>query len=624
MADLAARHRRLAQASEAAVLRVLRSGRWVGGPEVQACESEAAGLFGRGIGVGVNSGTDALILALQALGVGPGDEVLVPALSFFATAGAVARIAARPVVVDVLEDAPLMDPDAAQAAMGPRTRAAIPVHLFGMACPHPGLDVPLVEDSAQAVGLDPAPRLGQFSAVSFYPTKTIGAAGDAGLLACDDPQLAERARTLANHGAVAGQPHLHRRAAGQVGGNSRLDPLQAALIRVQLADLPRRVARRRGLRPGPAPGRAARAAGSGRSHPPLPAAQRAPGRAGRLARRKGHRHRHLLPAPPLGPARCAAAATHTPRRGLVPLLPFPALSRRARRSSAGTSAGRPEVLLTMSAWIVLQIFALLLGLCLGSFLNVCIARMPEDRSVVSPPSHCPSCGAQIRWYDNIPVLSWALLRARCRTCATSISATYPLVEACTGLLILLTWRQVFSGPGDLDLAHVACFIYYAAFVCMLVGLTFIDLRHYIIPDEFSIYAVPLGVLGAWGLGLLQAELAPSWQQSLIGALAGAGFLLAIAGVYWLVRREEGMGFGDVKLLAMIGSFLGAFPALFLVVLLASVLGSAVGITHTITQGRGLRTAIPFGPFLALGALVAFFFGDVLTRSLLLGLPLLLG
>jgi len=247
MADLAARHRRLAQASEAAVLRVLRSGRWVGGPEVQACESEAAGLFGRGIGVGVNSGTDALILALQALGVGPGDEVLVPALSFFATAGAVARIAARPVVVDVLEDAPLMDPDAAQAAMGPRTRAAIPVHLFGMACPHPGLDVPLVEDSAQAVGLDPAPRLGQFSAVSFYPTKTIGAAGDAGLLACDDPQLAERARTLANHGAVAGQPHLHRRAAGQVGGNSRLDPLQAALIRVQLADLPRRVARRRAV-----------------------------------------------------------------------------------------------------------------------------------------------------------------------------------------------------------------------------------------------------------------------------------------------------------------------------------------------------------------------------------------
>ncbi len=274
----------------------------------------------------------------------------------------------------------------------------------------------------------------------------------------------------------------------------------------------------------------------------------------------------------------------------------------------------------MNLWIVLQVFVLILGLCLGSFLNVCIARMPDDRSVVSPPSHCPHCGSGIAWYDNIPILSWLLLRARCRSCGNGIAATYPLIEAATGLLVLLCWRQAIPGVEALDAAHIALFAYHATFVCMLVALTFIDLDHYIIPDEFSIYAVPVGVLGALGIGLLAPELAPSWKQALVGALVGGGFLLAVAGVYWLIRREEGIGLGDVKLLAMIGSFLGAFPALFLVMLLSSIIGSIVGIGHIVLRGRGLRTAIPFGPFLALGALVTLFFGDVLVRLLLLGLP----
>jgi leader peptidase (prepilin peptidase)/N-methyltransferase len=274
----------------------------------------------------------------------------------------------------------------------------------------------------------------------------------------------------------------------------------------------------------------------------------------------------------------------------------------------------------MTPWILLQAFALVLGLCLGSFLNVCIARMPEDRSVVSPPSHCPHCGGAIAWYDNIPILSWLLLRARCRACGHPIAATYPLIEASTGLLVLLCWRQAIPGVEQLDAAHIALFAYQATFICMLVGLTFIDLDHYIIPDEFSIYAVPVGILGALGVGLLEPGLAPSWSQSLVGALVGGGFLLAVAGIYWLIRREEGIGLGDVKLLAMIGAFLGAFPALFLVMLLASIIGSIVGIAHIVLQGRGLRTAIPFGPFLALGALITLFFGDRLMRLLLLGAP----
>jgi len=248
MVDLAARHRRLADATEAAVLEVLRSGRWVGGPAVQDCEARGAALFGRRYGVGVNSGTDALILALLALGVRPGDEVIVPALSFFATAGAVARVGARPVVADVTAGQPLLCPRAAQRAMGPRTRAAIPVHLFGMRCPDPGLSVPLVEDAAQAVGWQAPARLGVLTAASFYPTKTLGAAGDAGLVATDDPDMADTLRGLANHGGVPGQPHLHQRLAGHVGMNSRLDAMQAAVLGVHMTDLDRRVARRRTVR----------------------------------------------------------------------------------------------------------------------------------------------------------------------------------------------------------------------------------------------------------------------------------------------------------------------------------------------------------------------------------------
>ncbi len=247
MVDLAARHRRHAAATETAVLEVLRSGRWVGGPVVERLEARGAELVGRAHAVGVNSGTDALILGLLALGIQPGDEVIVPALSFFATAGAVCRVGAVPVVVDVQDERPLLCPEAARAALGPRVRAAIPVHLFGMSCPDPGLDIPLIEDAAQAVGWDPPARLGVISALSFYPTKTLGAAGDAGLVACDTPELAQALRRLANHSHVPGQAHLHRRSAGHVGWNSRLDAIQAAVLEVQFEDLPRRVGRRRAI-----------------------------------------------------------------------------------------------------------------------------------------------------------------------------------------------------------------------------------------------------------------------------------------------------------------------------------------------------------------------------------------
>ena len=243
--DLAQRHREVAPEVEAAVLQVLRSGRYVGGPTVAEAERVAAQWFGRRRAVGVNSGTDALMLALQAVGVGPGDEVIVPALTFFATAGAVGALGATPVVVDVSEDG-CMDPDRALAAVTSNTRAVIPVHLFGSLCPLPNVDLPVVDDAAQAIGGAPPRSVGVLSAVSCYPTKIWGAAGDGGFVVGDDPELLDRVRRLANHGMTE-SPHLHEKIGAFIGRNSRLDAVQAAILVAHATRLSARLERRRAI-----------------------------------------------------------------------------------------------------------------------------------------------------------------------------------------------------------------------------------------------------------------------------------------------------------------------------------------------------------------------------------------
>jgi dTDP-4-amino-4,6-dideoxygalactose transaminase len=241
MADLSARHARVAAQAEARVLEVLRSGRYVGGPVVEEAARRLAEAFGWRLGVGVNSGTDALTYALQALGIRPGDEVVVPAVTFFSTAGAVARMGAVPVIADVRADVPLLD--AEHLPIGPRTRAVIAVHLYGAACVLPPLPVPVVDDAAQAVGADPPARTGVIGAASFYPTKTLGAAGDAGLVLTDEPDLARAVHLLTHHGMSTA--YEAQAVSGWVGGNSRMDAVQAAVLLAHLDDLPARVASRR-------------------------------------------------------------------------------------------------------------------------------------------------------------------------------------------------------------------------------------------------------------------------------------------------------------------------------------------------------------------------------------------
>lgn len=239
------RYGRTAAAVEAAVLAGMRSGRHIGGPVVAQAEQAIAALLGRRHGVGVANGTVAITQILQAMGIGAGDEVIVPAVTFFATAGAVLRAGATPVIVDVLPDRPLLDPESVRAALSPRTAAVMPVHLFGDVAPHPQVPVPVIDDAAQAVGACPAAGKGVAAAVSFYPTKILGVLGDGGMVLCDDPDLAARVRELGFHGQRAA--HRHHLTEGAMGGNSRLDAIAAGALLAQLPDLGARIGLRQAI-----------------------------------------------------------------------------------------------------------------------------------------------------------------------------------------------------------------------------------------------------------------------------------------------------------------------------------------------------------------------------------------
>lgn len=240
-----------------------------------------------------------------------------------------------------------------------------------------------------------------------------------------------------------------------------------------------------------------------------------------------------------------------------------------------------------------SIFAFLFGLALGSFLNVCIYRVPAGSSIVRPPSSCPSCSEKIRFYDNIPLLSYLILRGRCRSCGVMIPLRYPVVELLTGLLSLALVLRFGPGP--------AYFIY-LAFVSSLLVVTFIDLQHQIIPDVISLPGIVIGIALSF-----TPWIAVSWASSIVGAVAGGGGLLAVAWGFERLTGKEGMGMGDVKLLAMIGAWMG-WQDLPFIILSSSLFGILIGGVALILTRRGLRARIPFGPFLALGAMIMFFFG----------------
>lgn len=269
-----------------------------------------------------------------------------------------------------------------------------------------------------------------------------------------------------------------------------------------------------------------------------------------------------------------------------------------------------------SAEIPLFILSFILGSIIGSFLNVCIYRLPREESIVYPGSHCTSCKKSISFYHNIPILSYIFLGGRCSHCNSKISFGYPLVEILSGLLFVATlWK----------FGMILDTFFYLLFISGLIVITFVDLKHMIIPNVIT---YP-GIL----VGILYNALTTNWQNSLelvsnfsfgfqnffellnevpildslFGVILGGGILLLIAYTYEIIRKRQGMGMGDVKLLALIGAFLG-WQGVFFVIFLSSILGSIVGLSIIITRKGDLKYALSFGPFLSIAAIIYIFTG----------------
>lgn len=240
----------------------------------------------------------------------------------------------------------------------------------------------------------------------------------------------------------------------------------------------------------------------------------------------------------------------------------------------------------------LLIIATLLGGIVGSFLNVVILRLPkEDASIIFPASHCPQCETPLQWFENIPILSYCLLGGKCRTCKVHISWQYPLIEL---LMALLSAALIYRFGVTFDF-----FAYFLLCATLLVVIV-IDIHHQIIPDTISLPGIAIGFL----FSLFSDSLA--WSDSLIGIITGGGILYAIAWGYFMLRKQDGMGGGDIKLLAMLGAWLG-WQALPFIIFVSSLTGAIIGIIALRIQDENRNTRIPFGPFLSVAAILYLFF-----------------
>ena len=229
-------------------------------------------------------------------------------------------------------------------------------------------------------------------------------------------------------------------------------------------------------------------------------------------------------------------------------------------------------------------FAALFGALIGSFLNVCVHRLPRGASIVWPASACPGCRRELSWFENVPIVSYAVLGGRCRTCKAPISVRYPVIEALTAAMFAAGWW--YYGPGPLLASRLI-------FGCALIVLFAIDLEHHLLPNVITLPGIVIGFMFSF-------VNPPGWRDSLIGILVGGGVLFLIAEGYYRIRHEEGLGMGDVKMLAMIGAFLG-WQLTLLTLMLGSFAGTIIGVVMLAT-GRGtMKYALPFGTFLSIGA-----------------------
>jgi leader peptidase (prepilin peptidase)/N-methyltransferase len=233
------------------------------------------------------------------------------------------------------------------------------------------------------------------------------------------------------------------------------------------------------------------------------------------------------------------------------------------------------------------VWAAAFGAVIGSFLNVCIYRLPRATSIVWPASACPGCGRRLAWFENIPIVSYVQLAGRCRTCRAPISLRYPIVEALTAAMFALGWW--YYGPEPLLASRLLL-------GCALIVLFAVDLEHHLLPNAITLPGILVGFLFSF-------ITEPGWLASLVGIVVGGGVLFLIAETYYRLRHEEGLGMGDVKMLAMIGAFIG-WKLTLVTLMMASLSGSAIGLALIATRRGDMKYALPFGSFLALGAAVA--------------------
>jgi len=253
--------------------------------------------------------------------------------------------------------------------------------------------------------------------------------------------------------------------------------------------------------------------------------------------------------------------------------------------------------------MILYIFIFIFGAIVGSFLNVCIYRIPQGLSIIRPASRCQSCGVPVRFYDNIPILSYFILLGRCRSCRAKLSVRYPFVEFLNAVLYLAVFDR-FGAASPWTL------LVYFSFVSALLVIFFIDIDHQIIPDGITLPGILIAIIA--GSTILPDPFSVTdllgWKSSLIGVIAGGGSFYLIAIMGRLILKKDAMGGGDIKMMAMAGGVLG-WKGVILTTFMGSLLGSVVGISLIMLKGKEWGSRIPFGPYLAAGALVSLFFGQ---------------
>jgi leader peptidase (prepilin peptidase) / N-methyltransferase len=246
-----------------------------------------------------------------------------------------------------------------------------------------------------------------------------------------------------------------------------------------------------------------------------------------------------------------------------------------------------------SLYIIIFVF----GACIGSFLNVCIYRIPDSRSIIKPGSTCPQCHSSIRFYDNIPIFSYFWLMGKCRYCGAKISSRYPIIEFLTGMVACACFIKFGL---SIEAAVYFCFI------AVLLVISFIDIDHQIVPDTISLPSIPIGLVASLILPSIH------FLEAVIGMLIGGGILYLIAWSYQIITGKEGMGGGDIKLLAMIGAFIG-WKGVLVDIFIASASGALVGVFLMLVAHKNMKYAVPFGPFLSMGAIVYIFWGPELIQ-----------